>query len=105
MYNNGIEIAFDDAKDKANIAKHGISLAMARAIDWGDVLCAPDTRRDYRELREIGFAPVARRLYIVVFVQRSNTMRIISLRKANAREVKLYDDALQEPTAGDTDGG
>lgn len=50
-----------------------------------------DDRRDYGELREIGFAVVAQRLYVVVFVQRGDEMRIISLRKANAREVKIYE--------------
>ncbi|MBS0414485.1 MAG: BrnT family toxin [Proteobacteria bacterium] len=34
------------------------------------------------------------RLYVVVFVQRGEVMRIISLRKANRREVKLYDEAI-----------
>lgn len=54
----------------------------------------PDIRRDYDELREIGFAAIARRLYVVVFVQRGQVMRIISLRKANAREGKMYDQAV-----------
>ncbi len=51
-------------------------------------------RRGYGEVREIGFALIERRLYLVVFVQRSAVMRIISLRKANSREVKLYDETI-----------
>ena len=89
-----MNIEFDTAKDKANIAKHGVPLALAAQIEWGDVLCVPDTRRDYGEVREIGFAVIAQRLYVVVFVQRGEVMRIISLRKANSREVKLYDEAI-----------
>ncbi len=89
-----MNIEFDAAKDATNIAKHGVSLALAQQIEWRDVLCTPDTRRDYGELREIGFAVIAQRLYVVVFVQRGEVMRIISLRKANAREVKLYDEAI-----------
>ena len=88
-----MNIEFDTAKDEANIAKHGVSLALAAEIEWTDVLCAPDSRRDYGELREIGFAVIAQRLYVVVFVQRGEVMRIISLRKANAREGKMYDQA------------
>lgn len=86
-----MQVEFDAAKDAANIAKHGVSLALARRIDWADVLCMPDTRRDYGELREIGFAVIEQRLYVVVFVQRGDVLRIISLRKANHREVTLYD--------------
>ena len=45
-------------------------------------------------MREIGFTMIERRLYLVVFVQRSAVMRIISLRKANSREVKMYDETI-----------
>ena len=89
-----MNIEFDPAKDALNIAKHGVSLTLAAKIEWSDVLCAPDTRRDYGEVREIGFTMIERRLYVVVFVQRSAVMRILSLRKANSREVKLYDETI-----------
>ncbi|KAF1023694.1 MAG: hypothetical protein GAK30_00357 [Paracidovorax wautersii] len=88
-----MDIEFDPAKDAVNIEKHGVSLSLAAGIEWGDVLCSPDTRRDYRELREIGFAVIQKRLYVVVFTQRAEVMRIVSLRKANTREVKLYEQA------------
>ena len=89
-----MDIEFDPAKDALNIAKHGVSLTLAAKIEWSDVLCAPDTRCDYGEVREIGFSMIDRRLYVVVFVQRSAVMRIVSLRKANSREVKLYDETI-----------
>ncbi len=89
-----MDIEFDTAKDAANVAKHGVSLIFASQIEWSDVLCAPDTRRDYGEVREIGFTMIERRLYVVVFVQRSAVIRIVSLRKANSREVKLYDETI-----------
>ena len=87
-----MNVEFDPTKDAANITKHGVSLALARHIKWNNVLCMPDRRRDYGEMREIGFAVIDRRLHVVVFVQRGEVIRIISLRKANRREVKLYDD-------------
>ena len=89
-----MNIEFDTVKDATNIAKHGVSLTLAAKIEWSDVLCAPDTRRDYGEVREIGFTMIEQRLYVVVFVQRSAVMRILSLRKANSREVKLYDETI-----------
>ena len=74
--------------------KHGVSLALASQIEWTEVLCCPDDRCDYVELREIGLVAIGNRLHVVVFVQRGDVMRIISLRKANAREVNDYDQAL-----------
>ncbi|SAI45824.1 phage protein [Bordetella ansorpii] len=70
--------------------KHGLSLQLACQIDWPEVMARPDTRRDYGEVREVGFAIIGRRLYCVVFTQRGGAMHIISLRKANSREVKAY---------------
>lgn len=59
------------------------------------MLCFVDDRADYGEVREVGYTVIAQRLYVVVFVQRGDTMRIISLRKANKREIKHYDQASQ----------
>ena len=85
-----MEITFDPAKDKANQTKHGVSLGLANELDWVEVLAKPDTRRDYGELREIGYGVIDGRLYCVVFTQRNNHMHVISLRKANSREVRDY---------------
>nr|WP_297375007.1 BrnT family toxin [Acidiferrobacter sp.] len=65
-----MEITFDPAKDAANIAKHGVSLALASDLEWGDLLAQPDTRRDYGELRMIGYAPLGDRVFCVVFTDR-----------------------------------
>ena len=46
-----------------------------------------DRRQDYGEVRVIGFAYVGLRLFCVVFTDRGDERRVISLRKANAREV------------------
>lgn len=54
---------------------------------------APDDRKDYGELPEIGSAVVANRLYCIVFTQRGETFRMISLRKANTREIQRDEKA------------
>lgn len=83
-----MDITFDPNKDVSNIAKHGVSLAVAVEIDWSEVMSKPDTRHDYKELREIGFGLIGDRLYCVVFTQRDDAFHIISLRKANRREIR-----------------
>ena len=90
-----MRIEYDADKDAANQQKHGVSLALANEIDWPNVLCFVDDRADYGEVREVGYTLIGARLYSVVFVQRGQVMRIISLRKANSREVRIYEKAIQ----------
>lgn len=85
-----MDTTFDPAKDLINQAKHGLSLALAARVDWSDVWCYVDDRSDYRELREVGYSLIDGRLYCVVFTQRGDTIRVISLRKANRKEVQRY---------------
>ncbi len=86
-----MEIEFDPAKDVLNRHKHGVSLAEAARIDWPRVAAIPDNRRTYGEARYIAATPIGNRLYVVVFTIRNATVRIISLRKANRREIKRYE--------------
>lgn len=86
-------IEFDPNKDQANLAKHGVSLALAAELDWKDALAWIDERSDYGESRMIALAPKAGRLYYVAFVDRGAVRRVISLRLANRREVKHYAQA------------
>ena len=79
------------AKDAINMEKHGVSLTDASLIDWDEALTWQDTRRDYGETRMVALAPIDNRLYCVVYVDRGNDRRIISLRKANQREFDFYE--------------
>lgn len=88
---NAVRIEFDATKDGANRDKHGISLGEAARLDWETALAKPDRRRDYGEPREIGYGLIDGRLYCVAFVRRRAVFRIISLRKANKREVRNYE--------------
>lgn len=85
-----MRIEFDSAKDATNRAKHGVSLALAGELDWEAALVWVDGRFEYGELRVIALAPKTEILYCVAFVERGNVRRIISLRRANRREVKHY---------------
>ncbi|MEJ6004923.1 BrnT family toxin [Paucibacter sp. AS339] len=85
-----MRIELDPAKDASNQEKHGLSLAMASALDWDEALVWVDDRYEYGELRMIALAPDTGILYYVAFVDRDDARRIISLRKANRREVKHY---------------
>jgi uncharacterized DUF497 family protein len=83
-------IIFDKNKDAINQRKHGVSMALAASIDWSLLLSAEDIRHNYGEVRIIGYAPIGPRIYCVVFTDREHERHIISLRKANSREVNHY---------------
>jgi uncharacterized DUF497 family protein len=85
-----MSIQFDQAKDAKNTQKHGVSLAAAAGFEWMDAVTWPDQRQDYGEERIAGIGYIGDRLFDVVFVARGEERRIISLRKANQREVKRY---------------
>ncbi|MFZ5507236.1 BrnT family toxin [Methyloversatilis discipulorum] len=85
-----MRIELDPAKDAGNQAKHGLSLSLAEELDWDAALVWVDDRYEYGELRMIALAPKTETLYYVAFVERGEARRIISLRRANRREVKHY---------------
>lgn len=88
-----MQIDFDRQKDAYNLSKHGISLALAAELDWEAALVWVDERFEYGEARMIALAPGRGILYYVAFVDRGRIRRIISLRRANRREVKHYVEA------------
>jgi uncharacterized DUF497 family protein len=89
-----VRIEFDPFKDRLNLARHGVSLRLARELDWDAALVWVDDRFAYDEVRMIALAPSANTLYYVAFVERGDRRRIISLRRATRREVKHYVEAI-----------
>ena len=85
-----MHIEFDPAKDALNREKHGLSPALAGELEWEAALVWIDDRFEYDETRIVALAPQAGTVYYVAFVDRGNARRVISLRRANRREVKHY---------------
>ncbi len=86
-----MRIEFDAAKDEANQAKHGVSLAAAAEIDLDGAVIFEDLRLEYGECRFIAFAPLNGRLHAMYFTVRGDVIRVIGLRKANQREREKYE--------------
>ena len=85
-----MEFGWDQEKDAANRAKHGIALGDAVRMDWEKGRDIFDDRFDYGENRIIRYALLDTRLHVCVYTLRNHTRRIISLRKANERERVTY---------------
>ena len=87
-----MDITYDPNKDVANRDKHGVSMALAAHLAWDTAVTWLDVRKTYGEPRQCALALLGARVFFVVFVDRIDGRRIISLRKANPREVKRYAD-------------
>ena len=85
----------DPTKDDRNIAARGLSLDLAEHLNWATALIWEDNRKDYGERRYCVLGFIENRLHSVVFTPRDGKPRVISLRKANKREVKRYEKAIQ----------
>jgi uncharacterized DUF497 family protein len=55
-----------------------------------------DDRYSYNEERYQLMGMIERCLFVLVYIPRSNAMRIISARKANQREIRHYEDHTRE---------
>ncbi len=53
-----------------------------------------DDRRDYGELRMVSYGMLEGRMVVVIWTGTDAERRIISMRKANEREQRVYHDEL-----------
>lgn len=90
-YNIYVQVEFDPAKDRANRARHGVSLAEAARFDFGSALLRLDDRFDYGEDRWQALGFIDDRLFMLVFAEIEHGFRAISLRKATRQEATFYD--------------
>lgn len=85
-----MEVTFDPAKDAANIAKHGLSLADAADFEMAEAVVETDTRHDYGEPRFRAFGRVDGEARCLVFTYREGEVRAISFRRAHEKELRRY---------------
>ena len=85
-----MEISFDPAKSERNKAERGLPFTLVARMEWSGAIIEEDIRKDYgeRRFRALGF--IENRLHAIVFTPRVGKVHVISLRKANPREVKYY---------------
>ena len=88
-----MEFEWDEAKSQSCFLCRGFDFAYAaKAFFDSDRLIQADLRQSYGEARFHLHGRIESRVFILVYTQRGHTTRIISARKANNREVKLYEN-------------
>jgi hypothetical protein len=85
-----MKIEFDRAKRIATLENRGLDMAQAGEVFAGNTITVEDDRMEYGEKRFITVGLLKSRMVILVWTPRGEARRIISMRKANAREQKIY---------------
>ncbi|OGT24354.1 MAG: hypothetical protein A3I12_07930 [Gammaproteobacteria bacterium RIFCSPLOWO2_02_FULL_38_11] len=84
-----MKITYDPEKQKKTLKERGLNF-----VD--SILIFEDIRKDYGEKRMIAVGRLVGRMVIVGYVQRGKVKHIFSMRKANEREVKKYQEQFKK---------
>ena len=79
---------WDEAKRESNIRKHGVDFHAMSAFEWEEAVERFDDRHGEARWIAIGF--IGLRLHVVAYTVRGDVVRVISLRKAQPREMRDY---------------
>lgn len=91
MYNINMKFEWDDDKNSSNKTKHGIDFETAKEL-WLD-----ENRLEIRvpcpiEDRWIVIGKLQRKIWTAIYTIRSESVRIISVRRARKKEEELYEN-------------
>ena len=90
LYILPVRYGWNPAKSASNTLKHGVAFDAVEGFDWETALVRASIREAGGEVRLMALGAIGDRLYALVFTIRTNTVWIISLRKASKREVQDY---------------
>ena len=91
-----MKFEWNEKKNQINYEKHGLRFEDAELVFESKTISFKDDREDYGEERFITLGELKNRVVVVVHTQRDLLTRIISMRKANEREKKIYFKRLKE---------
>ncbi len=86
-----MKLSWDEAKRRATLTERGLDFAFAAEMFGVHEYIIEDVRNDYGEKRFVSLGFMNSRLCVVVWTPRGGGRHIISMRKANDREKKLYE--------------
>lgn len=85
-----MHISFDPDKNDRNVKERNLPFERAVAFEFETAHIQTDTRHDYGEVRYVAIGLIDGRLHVLCFTETPDGIRVISLRKANDREVKNH---------------
>ena len=87
-------IDFDPNKSERNELERDLPFTKVEHFDWEGAIFYEDIRFEYPERRFIGLGKIDHRVHVVCFTPIEEGIRVISLRKANPREVRRYEKSV-----------
>ena len=88
-----MQLDWDSNKREQTLKERGLEFASVADADWDSAMTVEDSRTDYGETRYVSLVLIGDRLCVVAWCMRGDALRVISLRKANKKEVRIYDEA------------
>ncbi len=88
-----VRIEFDAAKNETNVRNRQLSFERAAEFDFATAIVKQDVRQRYPEARYVAVGFLGTRLHVLCFCPLDGGIRVISFRKANAREVRHHEEA------------
>lgn len=89
-----MKFEWDEAKRQGNLAKHGEDFVRIVDFEIVTALVAVDDRRDYGETRLVALGLIGARVMYVAYTEREDAVRVISLRRADKKEIGVYVESL-----------
>lgn len=85
-----MDFDWDDDKNETNRDKHGVDFEEAMTVFFGVYFEVRDSSPDEQRFKAIGFSAKTRTLVVVYCYREPDIIRIISARKATAKERSQY---------------
>ena len=85
-----MEFEFDEAKSRANKARHGMDFVEAQAL-WEDMDLLEVPAKTEDEPRAIVIGTIAEKHWSAIITWRNDKIRIISVRRSRREERELYE--------------
>lgn len=89
-----MQYEWDENKRIWTLREREVDFYDAEKFQWNSAKVTIDDRHTYDEERYVAIGYIGERLHVMAFTMREETIRIISLRKANKREVNNYEENI-----------
>jgi uncharacterized protein len=91
-----VDFEWDQVKAKSNLRKHGVDFAdVVIALEDENALTIEDSDHDELRFKTLGMGPALNILFVVHCELLGDRVRIISARKADKEETKVYFQGLR----------
>ncbi len=89
-----MDYTWDPAKAASNLAKHDVAFEAVAEFEWETALVRADIRFSYPEPRLTALGVIGNRVYVLAYTVERRATRLISLRKANDKEITRYEEEI-----------